>query len=119
MKTWKKALAKSGATEANGYVPTAQIHQEATKSGGAPMRLVIYRSERDYGTFAAAKVVSTVDAGAAAGALLRLAGALEEAGIQVNIDRDKVGNRMFWIETEDPIIGCLDSIVEIAAKGGW
>lgn len=118
MKTTKQALAKFGATEANGWVPTSHIHQEATKAGEIPMRLVIYRSERDYGTYAAAKVVSEDDFGAS-GALLRLAAALEEAGIPVNIDRDKVGNRMFWIETEDAIVGCLDTITEIAAKEGW
>jgi hypothetical protein len=91
-----KQIAEQG-TEANGYVPAAQIHQEGMKGGGCPLRLVIYRSERDFGTFAAAKVVGA-DAGAAAGALLRMAAAAEELGQQVNIDRDRVGNRMFWIE---------------------
>ncbi len=106
-------------SEANGWTPAALVHQEGFKHGGCPLRVVIYRRIKDYGvgTHAAVKVVGK-DSGAAAGALLRLAAAAEELGQQVNIARDRVGNRTFWIEDEN-VEAQLSGLVELAAKEGW
>lgn len=108
--------------EANGYVPATMIAQLGRKQPAGfsqPLRLVIYRSERDFGTYAAAKVTVPGQHPVSDAELLRLAAELEESGTPVHIDRDRVGNRMLWIESEDPVAGHLDSIAAAASNLGW
>jgi hypothetical protein len=110
----KTRAARNKSTEATGYTDPESIEALGTMVvDGRELTLVIYRRTDGQFTHAAAKVAG------GGGALLRLAAAVEDRGHQVELGRDRVGNRTMWLETERDLNGMLGMLQEVAAGEGW